>query len=107
MCCNEFLKTYGGNAKVCDLCRPKYMAERTKIWQKNNPEKNIRNKRMAEKRSIDRLSEHYVIKLAKCDGLVITAESIELKRQQIIMKRTLKEFKQWRKEIVSDVDENQ
>jgi len=40
----------------------------------------------------------YVASHFKRDGIEKTPETIELKRQQIIMKRTLKELKKWRKE---------
>jgi hypothetical protein len=51
--------------------------------------------------SIKQLKTSYVKALIRSNGIEnkdIIPEMIELKRQQIIMKRTLKQFKQWRKE---------
>lgn len=97
-CGHKFIKRYGSNAICCDKCRPLRKARITKQWQKNNPEKSKNMKRRIEKDGINKLADRYIAKLSKADGLKRTSTMIELKRQQIIMKRTLKEFKQWRKE---------
>jgi hypothetical protein len=44
------------------------------------------------------LRDCYIRNILRLEGIQATPETIELKRQQIIMKRTLSEFKKWRKE---------
>lgn len=44
------------------------------------------------------LADSYIKSCLNTLEIAITPETIELKRQQIIMKRTLKEFKKWREE---------
>lgn len=44
------------------------------------------------------LRDCYIRDILRLGGIQATPETIELKRQQIIMKRTLKEFKKWREE---------
>lgn len=50
------------------------------------------------KRRREALKDPYIIEKLNRQGAVITTETIELKRQQITAKRTLRQFKQWRKE---------
>jgi hypothetical protein len=54
-------------------------------------------KKYASKR-IAELADPYVKDLLWFSDKPITPETIELKRQQVTMKRTLKQFKQWRKD---------
>ena len=49
------------------------------------------------KRTFD-LTDGYIKGLLKARNTPITADLIELKRQQILMKRNLKQFKKWREE---------
>jgi hypothetical protein len=87
-----------GECKKCIL-------EADKKWLQLpiNKEKMIKLKRKWNKKSILTLNDCYIKnKLKKRNIVTITPEIIELKRQQIIMKRTLNEFKKWRKENESD-----
>jgi hypothetical protein len=61
--------------------------------------KNTKKQRMAQNRAT--LSDYYVRSLLKKQKKLIVPEMIELVRQGIIMKRTLKEFKKWRGEYES------
>ena len=56
-----------------------------------------KNKKQNRAKLTDSVIRQYYVELG-VNRESITHEMIELKRQQIIMKRTLKEFKQWRKE---------
>jgi len=59
--------------------------------------------RKAAKKAKDNLTDSYVKYRLKYEGYdVITPELIELKRMQLRMKRTLKEFKQWREDNESN-----
>ena len=44
------------------------------------------------------LPDSYIIPILKKQGKPITPATIEFKRHQILMKRTLREFKKWRQE---------
>jgi hypothetical protein len=48
------------------------------------------------------LLDSYIKKTLNQVGSIVTPETIKLKRQQIIMIRTLKQFKEWRKEYESN-----
>ena len=48
------------------------------------------------------ISQKYVKDRLKACNIPITRETIKLKRREIIMKRTLKKFKKWRKENESN-----
>jgi len=58
------------------------------------------------KREINELCDRYIRAKLKQSGSIVTPETIELKRQQIIAIRTLKQFKQWRKEHENESDRN-
>jgi hypothetical protein len=66
-------------------------------WKKNNRERAKLYEKKRTSNHVDNLTDAYMKKRLGQMGVVATAVNIELKRQQIIMKRTLKEFKQWRK----------
>jgi hypothetical protein len=73
----------------------------TDYWKKyrvryREANRDIANERRRE--GIANVTDKYVrVKLKQAD-IAVTPASINLKRQQIIMKRTLKEFKKWRGE---------
>ena len=95
----------------------KECAERSALWRSANKDyfRQYWKKRRAEnpiafaenhKRNDGRarrdLFDSYIKILLNSAGVPVTPETIELKRQQIIMKRTLKQFKEWRKEYESN-----
>ena len=81
--------------------RQEYLAA-MKAWRKRNPEKHNAARKKIKAKSISELKDRYLTEIMRRGGLSITPETIELKRQQITMKRTLKEFKQWRGENESN-----
>ena len=58
------------------------------------------------KRRTSELCDRYIRARLKQSGSIATPETIELKRQLIIAKRTLKQIKQWRKENENESDRN-
>ena len=72
--------------------------ERCREYRENNLEKEKERYR----KYAERLSEGYIKNRLKQGNLPVTPELIEIKRQQIAMKRTLKQIKQWRKENESN-----
>lgn len=78
----------------------KMQEERRKRFRTLNPEKTLEYKRKATRE----LSDSYVKEVLKWENRIYRSNyisqpiEIALKRQQIIAKRTLREFKQWRKE---------
>ena len=58
------------------------------------------------KRRTSELCDRYIRARLKQSGSMVTLETIDLKRQLIIAKRTLKQFKQWRKEHENESDRN-
>ena len=56
------------------------------------------------RRNRENLNDIYVKTALNRSGVTITPETIELKRQQLTMIRTLKQFKQWRKENESNCE---
>lgn len=69
--------------------------ERTVAWARANKD------RLNRKR-IQGLADGYVVHCMRRSSAPVTPETIELTRQRIIMKRTLKQFKEWRKEYESN-----
>jgi hypothetical protein len=92
------------------LQNPDKYREYKRIWARNHPSDwRAREKGKIKiiskkywKKNIENLTDAYIKNQIANQYHVtfsnITPETIELKRQQIIMKRTLKQFKQWRKE---------
>lgn len=85
----------------------KLVKVRVKAWKKKNPEHKKKLDANYKKRCVKELRDNYVVGNMKRDGIPITPETIELKRQQIIMKRTLKQLKDWRKEHESNYSDVQ
>jgi len=80
---------------------------KSKSWADNNPEK----RRESLKKSAERNPKTEEQKLrdqifcwARRNGIDMSIDLLKIKRQQIIMKRTLKQLKEWRKEHESDRD---
>ena len=69
-----------------------------------NPEREKLIKNNNSKKRRDNLRDSYVAHCCRVSFPNPSPETIELKRQQIIMKRTLKQLKEWRKEHESDRD---
>lgn len=65
-----------------------------------NIQKEKRLNKYKERR--DNCSDSYIMSIVRANKTEMTPITIELTRQRIIMKRTLKEFKKWRKENESD-----
>lgn len=55
-----------------------------------------------ERKRRNDLTDDYVKITLKMRGVEISTETVELQRQQLIMKRTLKQFKKWREENESN-----
>jgi len=112
VCKMEIERTYLNSPKGKETRRLYHKSgrknEANKRWHKNSkdPEhpKKLERERLARLKKHDRkfLTNTYIKNLLKSKGIEVTLESIEFKRQQILMKRTLKQFKKWRKENESD-----
>ena len=83
---------------ICKLLKRRY------IEKHRNSETFIAKRKRAKLRQVVEIRDSYLISNMKRDGIPITPETIELKRQQVIAKRTLKQLKEWRKEHESDRD---
>ena len=73
-------------------------------WWDRDHEKSIQKTREWWMKSISELRDSYINQRLNRQNIIISDETSELKRQQLIMKRTLKEFKKWRKEHESDYE---
>jgi len=80
----EHIKEYAHKRRIE---QPEHIKAMLQSWQKKVKES---------------LADTYIRPILKKLDIPITPETIELKRQQITMKRTLKQFKQWRKENESN-----
>jgi hypothetical protein len=87
----ERLKTYRIENRAAILASGRRSAKNA-YW--NNPVK-YRN---ITKEATEKMCDSYITASLRKSKFDITPETIELKRQQIIMKRTLKQFKEWRKQ---------
>jgi len=99
---SEYYKQKLGKYGVDGYCR-----ECRKILVTNEIKYKSRKKRYKEnpeyfksisKSQNDSLSDSFIKTRLRFFGINITPETIELKRQQIIMKRTMRELRKWRKE---------
>jgi transketolase len=70
-----------------------YRTEYTRKWQKKNPEKQKEMSKIYNRKMVDRLKNCYLIQNMKYQGIFISPETIELKRQQITLKRNLKKLR--------------
>ena len=75
-----------------------YVKDLIRKWRVAHPDIIHKHRR----KRIDTLPDSLVKEYLKQQNILITPETIEMKRQQIIAKRTLKEFKKWRKEYESN-----
>ncbi len=76
---------------------------RIKIWKKENQDKDRKLRVNYKKRLVAEIRDNYLVGLLKrYRDVEITPGLIELKRQQIISKRTLTQFKKWREQNESD-----
>jgi hypothetical protein len=72
----------------------KKMIKRSVAWQKNNPDTMHKIWNMAGKKKIENITDSYVVRCMRHTGIVdITPETIELKREQIMMHRELRQIK--------------
>jgi len=75
---------------------------RRKESYKNNKCKIDMQNKIRSREARANLPDWYIRINLRKQGLYITKELIELNRQQLIMKRTLKQFKKWRKDYESN-----
>jgi hypothetical protein len=73
-------------------------------WENKNREKVKQKCREFCMKSVSELRDSYINQILNLQNIIISDETRELKRQQLIMKRTLKEFKKWMKEHESDYE---
>lgn len=78
----------------------KCVKHRRNLPMKKEKERQNSNKRKKKDRLI--LRDSYIKSCLRRHGKARTPETINLKRQSIIMQQTLTDFKQWRKENESD-----
>ena len=82
------------NVKYCLLCRPLVRAQTMREWAKKNPAKILQTRHRAEREGHDELKDRYIRRLIVRRYLVsATPEMIELKREQIMLHRELKQLK--------------
>jgi hypothetical protein len=70
----------------------------------NDPKWNADKRRRYKKNIVVDIRDCYVRDILRLEAIPVMPETIELKREQIIMKRTLKEFKKFRKENYNESD---
>jgi len=88
---------------ICKICEREYERDRMDKSYKSNPDPLRRSHRQWCQKKRDLLYDSYIVeKLKRSNITEITPELIDLKRQQLSMKRTLKQFKTWRKEHESN-----
>jgi len=90
VCTIGFYKNLAPDTR-CERCQARI---RSKKYLPEDPESQKRRNRT----KIELLTDGYVATYLRCLQVPITPETIDLRRQQILMKRTLKKLKQWRKE---------
>ena len=92
---------------------PEKVKEANRKYRENNPEKakeryrkyrenDLEKAKERGRKYAERLTDRCITDRLKQGNLPVTPEFIKLKRQQITMKRTLKQIKQWRKENESN-----
>lgn len=95
-----FEKTRARHGYITDVCQNCHNKERLKNRIKENSDlaDRIKNKqKVRQKRNILNLSNGIVAAKLRAVNCPVTPDTLELRRQQILMRRTLKQFKQWRK----------
>jgi hypothetical protein len=114
--CKICARTYSAGRKVFDRekvrkranaaykANPEKQKERSKCYIEKYPDRRKKGARDFQRRARVYLSDTYVSYVAKKSGNIVSPETIELKRQQIIAKRTLKQLKEWRAKHESDRD---
>jgi hypothetical protein len=93
--------SYARNKEVWAERRKEYsLAHRHETNERQNKRRKFHPEKVQEynRRIRKNLTDYYVSHCLKRHNKPVTPQIIELKRQQIIAKRTLNEFKQWRKE---------
>ena len=85
-------------------CHPDVHAERRLNAKLYHPEWQKKSSKNSKAKAVSQLLDHYLISNMKRDGCVINAGTIELKRQQIIAKRTLKQLKHLIREVENESD---
>ncbi len=70
-------------------------------WANNHIKERRESSSKWQMKQIDNLTDCYIRKILSSRGIKISHQMIELKRQQITMIRTLKQFKEWRKQYES------
>ena len=75
---------------------------RDKIWRIANLERHRKSVNARSRKAVEEINNSYAIKRLHSCGINPSPETIEIKRQGIIMHRTLNQFKKWRKENESN-----
>ena len=111
-CGKDLIRTKSGRAYCCSRKCSSLRRRALNCRGANNPRWNGGAEQQKAKQAIARevVSDNYVKKiLLACYGLKagdigVTGPLIEIKRQQVIARRTLRQLKQWRKEYESNRD---
>ena len=97
------IKKKKSNVIICERCRHNKANRERRLL---NPEKTTVKDKARNKRKVMDITDGYVRGRIKARANIeledITQPMIDMKRQAIIMKRTLKQFKEWRKEYESN-----
>jgi hypothetical protein len=113
-CMNQESKNYyDQHRNEIAIYRRQYAEEKKEIinirkrrWQDNNKSKRNEIAKKYQKKRVDEIRETYIISNMKRYYNVVTPEMVELTRQRIIMKRTLKQFKEGMKKEYESVNQN-
>ena len=102
--CNVCKRCWAVKSKKWCQDNPGKINQYHRNWENKNREKVQQKCREFWMKSVSELRDSYINQRLNRQNIIISDETIELKRQQLIMKRTLKEFKKWRKEHESDYE---
>ena len=81
---------------------PEHFREVARKYRRSHPKEVAERLKKSCKKNIEGVTDSYVLNKMRYSNYPRTHETIELIRQRIIMKRTLKQFKKWREEYESD-----
>ena len=96
ICSNECYSNYFG-CLYCIYCKKAIRYENTRIWKKNNPDNTKKHRNKNVKKHSEELTDLYVrqilIQRTELMRKDITIEMIEIKREQLRIKRILRDDK--------------
>lgn len=100
----QYPQRYKDSSKKYYLTNREKCIKRSVEYHKKhrNSESSIKRRIRYKKRIVDELRDNYVKHILNLTGVIVTDTTLALKRQQLTMKRTLKQFKKWRKENEPD-----